>query len=227
MNHQTLATDNGSARRHRPKPLTHKDLFRAFEVLARDHNLSVSGMAVMAGLDATALNPSKRINQRNGRPAWPSTETLFKIVNALHCNLFDFAASIQPETRRAALIPSCSYSQVMNSRMFGKYDDIQLDKWDVGQFYLADDERAYALAMTTDRYEPLFRQGATLVISPSEKCTRDDRVIIYTKNKISIGLLGDNTNAKVTIGEVGRANTAAVILKRDIVRMHKIIWTTA
>src|SRR5688572_32001021 len=59
--------------------LQHADVWRGIDRLAAKHGLSASGLARRAGLDPTAFNPSKRIT-REGRPRWPSTESVAKIL---------------------------------------------------------------------------------------------------------------------------------------------------
>src|SRR5687767_15781797 len=59
--------------------LQHADVWRGIDRLAAKHGLSASGLARRAGLDPTAFNPSKRIT-REGRPRWPSTESVAKVL---------------------------------------------------------------------------------------------------------------------------------------------------
>src|SRR5215510_16094408 len=59
--------------------LQHADVWRGIDRLAAKHGLPASGLARRAGLDPTAFNPSKRIT-REGRPRWPSTESVAKIL---------------------------------------------------------------------------------------------------------------------------------------------------
>src|ERR1044072_9229826 len=59
--------------------LQHAAVWRGIDRLAAKHGLSASGLARRAGLDPTAFNPSKRIT-REGRPRWPSTESVAKIL---------------------------------------------------------------------------------------------------------------------------------------------------
>jgi phage repressor protein C with HTH and peptisase S24 domain len=47
--------------------------------LAAKHGLSTSGLALRGGLDATTFGKSKRISP-DGKPRWPSTETIAKIL---------------------------------------------------------------------------------------------------------------------------------------------------
>jgi phage repressor protein C with HTH and peptisase S24 domain len=62
-----------------PKNLTHSNVWRAIDLLAAKYRMSVSGLARRAGLDPTTFNPSKRISP-DGKPRWPSTETIAKIL---------------------------------------------------------------------------------------------------------------------------------------------------
>ena len=59
--------------------LSHSAIWDAIDSAARRHGLTPSGLAKVAGLDPTALNPSKRVS-KDGRGRWPSTESLAKIV---------------------------------------------------------------------------------------------------------------------------------------------------
>ena len=68
----------------------HEDLWQAIDLLAERSGLSTSGLARKAGLDATSLNPSKRVSS-DGRERWPSTETLSKLLAAAETDLLAFA----------------------------------------------------------------------------------------------------------------------------------------
>ncbi len=68
--------------------LTHSSIWSAIDALATEHGLSVSGLARRAGLDPTTFNKSKRIS-RDGKPRWPSTESVAKILNATGATLPD------------------------------------------------------------------------------------------------------------------------------------------
>ena len=62
--------------------MRHADIWQAIDRLAADHGLSPSGLARRAGLDPTTFNKSKRL-ARDGRPRWPSTESLSKILESV------------------------------------------------------------------------------------------------------------------------------------------------
>lgn len=71
----------------------HEDVWRAIDTLAERHGLTASGLARRAGLDATSFNLSKRFN-RDGKPRWPGTEALAKVLAATGGTLEQFGALV-------------------------------------------------------------------------------------------------------------------------------------
>ena len=74
--------------------LSHEKVWAAIDALAARHSLSASGLARRAGLDSTAFNRSKR-SSSDGRPRWPSTESLAKIIDATGESLAGLLALIE------------------------------------------------------------------------------------------------------------------------------------
>lgn len=66
--------------------MLHNDIWRGLDLLAEQNGLSVSGLARRAGLDATAFNKSKR-TAKDGRPRWPSTESISRALVAVNAEL--------------------------------------------------------------------------------------------------------------------------------------------
>ena len=75
--------------------MTHESIWKAIEDFANEHNMSCSGLAKTSGLDATTFNKSKRWS-KDGKPRWPSTHSLAKVLSALGTNMDDFAKHLQP-----------------------------------------------------------------------------------------------------------------------------------
>jgi phage repressor protein C with HTH and peptisase S24 domain len=65
----------------------------------------VSGLARRAGLDSTAFNKSKRLSS-DGRPRWPSTESLAKIIEATGSSLNEFIALIDGRKAVSDALPA-------------------------------------------------------------------------------------------------------------------------
>ena len=75
--------------------LSHGDIWWGIDRLAADNGFSPSGLARRAGLDPTSFNISKRINP-HGKPRWPTTESISKILEVTQSTLADFVALIGP-----------------------------------------------------------------------------------------------------------------------------------
>jgi phage repressor protein C with HTH and peptisase S24 domain len=77
---------------------THAQIWNAIDALAKDQKLSASGLARLAGLDPTAFNKSKRLSA-NGKPRWPSTESISKILSATNKTLEEFTFYLQESSK--------------------------------------------------------------------------------------------------------------------------------
>lgn len=69
---------------------THAELWSAIDMVAKRAQLTPSGLARRAGLDPTTFNKSKRFSA-DGRPRWPSTESLAKILEVTAIDVMTFA----------------------------------------------------------------------------------------------------------------------------------------
>jgi phage repressor protein C with HTH and peptisase S24 domain len=87
--------------------LTHSKIWTAIDALARRYGLSPSGLAKRAGLDATAFNRSKRVTPE-GRPRWPTTESVAKVLAATGASLTSSCTSSMTRGQRCARYPSPS-----------------------------------------------------------------------------------------------------------------------
>ncbi len=60
---------------------THAQIWQGLDRLAAEKGYSPSGLAKKSGLDPTSFNKSKRLSPE-GKPRWPSTESLSKVLAA-------------------------------------------------------------------------------------------------------------------------------------------------
>ena len=77
--------------------LTHEQIWSAIDKLAAKKGWSISKLAVQAGLDPTALNLSKRYAPENGKPRWPSTHTLAKVLAGAHTTFGEFCRIVESD----------------------------------------------------------------------------------------------------------------------------------
>ena len=73
---------------------THDHVWAGLDRLAKAFGYSSSGLARKAGLDPTSFNKSKRIGP-DGKPRWPSTESLAKVLAATGTTMSDFVTLIE------------------------------------------------------------------------------------------------------------------------------------
>lgn len=101
--------------------LSHEKVWAAIDALASQNGLSPSGLARRAGLDPTAFNPSKRV-AGDGRPRWPSTESLAKVLAATGEALNTFAARVEtpggPTDAAPALVPLAGFDAASERNAF-------------------------------------------------------------------------------------------------------------
>jgi len=72
---------------------THAQIWSGLDRLAKAKGYSPSGLAKLSGLDPTSFNKSKRISP-DGKPRWPSTESLSKVLSVTDMSLSDFVQYI-------------------------------------------------------------------------------------------------------------------------------------
>ena len=81
---------------------THKQIWAAIDAVAEARGLSVSALAKKAGLNASALNLSKRVGP-DGHMRWPSTETLSRVLMAAGMDLKALADIVDTMSDQRAL----------------------------------------------------------------------------------------------------------------------------
>ena len=129
--------------------LSHDQIWSALDAIAAQSGLTPSGLARKAGLDPTAFNRSKRMAS-DGRPRWPSTESIAKVLDATGASLDEFMALIERhgKYKTARNLPLLSFSQAGND---GFFDDGCLplgNKWDEVAFPDMSDGQVFALEIS-------------------------------------------------------------------------------
>ena len=112
--------------------LTHEKIWIAIDRLAKNHGYSASGLAKQAGLDPTAFNKSKR-HSPDGKPRWPSTESISKILNVTGVKMNDFiklvddnALNIEGQSREEIALQTAKILLDTKSVLFNPRDPFTL-----------------------------------------------------------------------------------------------------
>ncbi len=209
--------------------LRHQDVWLAIDQLAADHGFSPSGLARRAGLDPTTFNKSKRI-ARDGRPRWPSTESIAKILEATGATLADFVAYIgkaQGASGVVRRIPVIGYAQASAK---GAFDDAGRPAgtgWDELMFPDIADPNAYALEITGDSMAPIYRDGDTIIVSPGAGLRRGDRVVLKVRDgELLVKQLLRRGAKKIELAPLGATHVERNLPVEDVAFMHRVVWAT-
>ncbi|MEX2166087.1 MAG: helix-turn-helix transcriptional regulator [Methyloceanibacter sp.] len=210
--------------------LTHGRVWSAIDALARRYGLSSSGLAKRAGLDSTAFNKSKRVTGE-GRLRWPTTESIAKVLEATGATVEDFTALVtaEPRGRRgtAQPIPLIGLTQAGASGFFDDGGFPVGGGWDQIRFPRVDDDNAYALEVTGDSMQPLYRDGDILIVSPSAAPRKGDRVVLRTTDgEVMAKILVRRTAKTVELASFNPAHANLVFPVNRIDWMARIVWAS-
>ncbi|TIS63399.1 MAG: helix-turn-helix transcriptional regulator, partial [Mesorhizobium sp.] len=183
--------------------LSHDRVWAAIDALAERYSLSASGLARRAGLDSTAFNKSKRLSS-DGRPRWPSTESLAKIIEATGASLEEFTvlveghgASAAPPPRMA--VPLLGFAQAGAGGFFDDAGYPSGQGWDLVELPARAAETSYALKVQGDSMLPLYRNGDVLIVEPGAPTRKGDRVVVKTTAGEVMAKVLDRQTAKSVV----------------------------
>jgi phage repressor protein C with HTH and peptisase S24 domain len=209
--------------------LTHKQIWAAIDELASRYGHTASGLARRAGLDATTFNPSKRVGA-DGKERWPSTESVSKVLKATGASLDEFVtlmAKGTPPLRGSRSVPLVGFAQAGSK---GYFDDAGFpagEGWDAVEFPGISDDNAYALEVSGQSMEPLYRDGDVVVVSPAAQIRRGDRVVVKTLGgEVMVKELTRRTAKRIELKSVNPAYEDRSIETADIAWIARIIWAS-
>ena len=209
-------------------PLSHAQLWKAIDGLARREGLSASALARRAGLDATSFNPSKRFGPGEPpRPRWPSTESLTRILSATGLSLGEFAALARDATERPSTVPMLGMAQAGQD---GFFDDAGLpigEGWEQTELPRPRDS-LLSLRIAGDSMAPLYREGDRVIVDREATDVRKgDRVVVRTIGGETLAKqVAELTAQAVTLASVNPAYALRTVGRSDIVWMGRILWVS-
>jgi phage repressor protein C with HTH and peptisase S24 domain len=210
--------------------LTHGKVWAAIDALARRYGLSPSGLAKRAGLDPTAFNLSKRVTAE-GRPRWPTTESLAKVLSATGATIEQFVDLLESETSHlrpsSRPIPLIGLTQAGAGGFFDDGGFPVGGGWDQIGFPRVDDGNAYALEVSGDSMEPLYRDGDILIVSPNSAPRKGDRVVVRTTDgEVMAKILVRRTAKTVELASLNPAHPNLVFPVERVEWLARIVWAS-
>ncbi|MFC3126824.1 helix-turn-helix transcriptional regulator [Pseudoroseomonas globiformis] len=214
--------------------MRHDDIWRAVDALAAEHGLSPSGLARKAGLDPTAFNPSKRVGS-DGRARWPSTESIAKILAATDTAMDSFASLVtgapalssvsRPQPGRR--IPLIGMAQAGGDGHFSDGGYPVGGGWDEISTPELSDPNAYALEISGDSMEPVFRDGDIVIVSPNSPVRRGDRVVCRTmQGEVMAKELLRQSARRVELASLNPAHPNYSFDLSEVTWLHRILWAS-
>lgn len=213
--------------------MKHEDVWRALDALAAEHGLTPSGLARRSGLDPTTFNPSKR-RMPDGRARWPSTESLAKALDATGATIDAFSTLVMgaraiPTSRPggARQIPLIGLAQAGGDGFFDDGGYPAGAGWDEVSIPEIGDPNAYALEISGDSMEPVFRDGDMVVVSPAAPIRRGDRVVVRTmRGEAMAKQLARRSARRIELRSLNPEHPDYVFDLSEVAFIHRIVWAS-
>lgn len=204
--------------------MDHSQIWRAIDALAARRGLSASALARAAGLDPTTFNKSKR-QAPDGKPRWPSTESIARALGAAEADWGEFAALVSGQESGRA-IPIVGMARAGAD---GFFDDqgFPVGAEETVRFPDLGEQRVYALEIAGDSMEPMYRAGDIVIVQPGASVRRGDRVVVRTRaGEVMAKLLGRRNDQSVELVSLNSAHAPRLIATPDIDWIARIVWAS-
>jgi phage repressor protein C with HTH and peptisase S24 domain len=172
----------------------------------------------------------------DGRARWPSTESIAKVLDATGASLEAFTslvsgaralASNGAARNPARRVPLIGLAQAGGDGYFddggypvgGGWDEVSLPE--IG------DPNAYALEISGDSMEPVFRDGDMVIVSPAAPIRRGDRVVVRTTGgEVMAKQLTRRSARRVELKSLNPAHPDYSFELTEVAWLHRIIWAS-
>lgn len=215
---------------------THEGVWAAIDALARRNGLSPSALAKRSGLDPTSFNRSKRCGS-DGRPRWPSTESIGKVLRATNTGVEEFVSLIGPPCAVPKTNP-CAMSGAAPARavaglaragsgsFFGDGDAPQDHAPDTP----ASQGRSGDLVpieIHGDSMMPAYREGDIVYACPHTTVRRGDRVVVRTRDgEVLAKVLARQTEDTLLLQSINPEYPERLVPRRDVEWIMRILFVT-
>jgi phage repressor protein C with HTH and peptisase S24 domain len=208
---------------------THKQVWNAIDIIAERYGFSASGLAKKSGLDPTSFNPSKR-NGPDGRPRWPTMESISRVLNASGAPVDEFMeilAGKKGAPAKLRTIPMLGFAKAGKGGFFDDGGFPQGEGWDEVEVPGVTDNAAYALEITGDSMMPVYREGDTIIVSPSATVRKGDRVVVKTADGQVMAKIMQKQSAKsIELASFNADHPLKTLDAKNVDWMARIIWAS-
>ena len=212
--------------------LEHDEVWSAIDGLAERNGLSPSALARRAGLDPTTFNRSKRFAP-GGRPRWPSTESIAKILAATETSVQDFFGL--PKGNHAVdsaerTVPLLGEAHAGFGAPVAEGTERHAPSPGVAQIVSFPDRRyepLYALSVSGNSMEPLYRDGDILFVAPNARAESGDRVVVKLEDdRLAVRILGRDTDGAMRFHPANPDHAETTAAAGRVEWMARIVYAT-
>jgi phage repressor protein C with HTH and peptisase S24 domain len=205
--------------------MSHQSVWAALDTIAHQSGLSTSGLAKAAGLDPTSFNKSKRVSPE-GRPRWPSTESVAKALAAVGVSFNDYAA-LAEGAKPPRGVPLLGLAQAGAA---GYFDDAGYpvgQGWDEVHLPGLDQDGVYALEISGDSMAPVYRDGDRIIVGADVQPRRGDRVVLKTTGgEVMAKEIARLTAKTVELRSLNPEYEGRTLDRKDVQWMARILWAS-
>jgi phage repressor protein C with HTH and peptisase S24 domain len=212
--------------------LSHERVWAVIDQLAERYAMSASALAKKAGLDPTTFNKSKRTSA-DGRPRWPSTESLSKIMEATGSNIDELFQLLNAAPLPFTVPVSKSTIPLMGFAEAGQggyFDDAGFPVghgWDEIQFPATESENLIALEVSGDSMMPLYRDGDTLIVDRAAQLRKGDRVVLRTlEGEVMAKILARQSAKQLELHSLNPDHANRTIDAGNVDWIGRIMWAS-
>ena len=99
--------------------------------------------------------------------------------------------------------------------------------WDEVQFPASDHDNVYALEVSGNSMEPLYRDGDIIIVQPGANIRKKDRVVVKTKEgEVMAKELARKTATMIELVSINREHQDRVIAMKDVEWIARIVWAS-
>lgn len=207
--------------------LTHAQIWAGIDALARRSGDSASGLARRAGLDPTTFNKSKRFAPGGEKPRWPSTESLAKALEASGITFEEFAALASGRDGGGRAVPLLGFAQAGENGFFDDAGFPNGEGWDEIDFPGGGADGVYALEVSGDSMEPVFRDGDRVIVAPGVSLRKGDRIVVRTRDgEVMAKELGRHTAKTLELLSLNATYAPRTLDMAEVAWVARILWAS-
>jgi phage repressor protein C with HTH and peptisase S24 domain len=206
--------------------MNHAQIWRAIDALAARKGMTASGLARAAGLDPTTFNKSKR-QAPDGKPRWPSTESIARALAAAEANWDEFAALLAGRNGASGrAIPIVGMARAGADGFFDE-QGFPVGADETVHFPDLGEDPVYALEIAGDSMEPSYRAGDVVIVQPGAAVRRGDRVVVRTRSgEVMAKVIGRRNDQMIELVSLNAAHKPRELAAADIEWIARIVWAS-